>query len=333
MFDVITMGRIGVDVYPQQIGVSLREVELVREVPRRQLDQRGRGGRALRPRRRDDHAHGRRSVRRVPARRAARLRRRRPLGDAGGRAADAGDVLRDLPARRLPAVLLPRAEGAGSGDRAPTSSTSTRSARRRCSGSRSRGSRRNRRAARRWRRCARATAASRCSTSTTGRCSGTRARRRGRVGAARRCATSTSRSATSTSGRRAGTRPSRRRSSSRSSSSGPRGVLARRGDEWVEVPPVPVEVVNGLGAGDAFGGALCHGLLSGWAAGARRCASATPPARWSRRGWRARTRCRPRTRSRGCSRMLDLTEIRARRPEAIAEAAAARVRPPSCRSG
>jgi 5-dehydro-2-deoxygluconokinase len=32
----------------------------------------------------------------------------------------------------------------------------------------------------------------------------------------------------------------------------------------VEVPPVPVDVVNGLGAGDAFGGALCHGLLSGW---------------------------------------------------------------------
>jgi 5-dehydro-2-deoxygluconokinase len=30
------------------------------------------------------------------------------------------------------------------------------------------------------------------------------------------------------------------------------------------VPPVPVEVVNGLGAGDAFGGALCHALLSGW---------------------------------------------------------------------
>jgi 5-dehydro-2-deoxygluconokinase len=45
---------------------------------------------------------------------------------------------------------------------------------------------------------------------------------------------------------------------------GPDGVLARRGDEWAEAPPVPVEVVNGLGAGDAFGGALCHGLLSGW---------------------------------------------------------------------
>jgi 5-dehydro-2-deoxygluconokinase len=42
---------------------------------------------------------------------------------------------------------------------------------------------------------------------------------------------------------------------------GPAGVLARRGDEIVEVPPAPVDVVNGLGAGDAFGGALCHGLL------------------------------------------------------------------------
>ena len=45
---------------------------------------------------------------------------------------------------------------------------------------------------------------------------------------------------------------------------GPRGVRAFDGDTEVEVPPVPVEVVNGLGAGDAFGGALCHGLLAGW---------------------------------------------------------------------
>ncbi|WP_424936975.1 MULTISPECIES: 5-dehydro-2-deoxygluconokinase [Bacteria] len=45
---------------------------------------------------------------------------------------------------------------------------------------------------------------------------------------------------------------------------GPRGVLAKSRDERVEVPPHPVEVVNGLGAGDAFGGALCHGLLAGW---------------------------------------------------------------------
>ncbi|WP_233415607.1 5-dehydro-2-deoxygluconokinase [Streptomyces sp. N35] len=46
---------------------------------------------------------------------------------------------------------------------------------------------------------------------------------------------------------------------------GPKGVLALNSKgESAEVPPVPVEVVNGLGAGDAFGGALCHGLLAGW---------------------------------------------------------------------
>jgi 5-dehydro-2-deoxygluconokinase len=45
---------------------------------------------------------------------------------------------------------------------------------------------------------------------------------------------------------------------------GPRGVLARTRSETVEVPPYTVEVVNGLGAGDGFGGALCFGLLQDW---------------------------------------------------------------------
>ena len=45
---------------------------------------------------------------------------------------------------------------------------------------------------------------------------------------------------------------------------GPKGVLAMTAHEEVEVPPVPVKVVNGLGAGDSFGGAVCHGLLNGW---------------------------------------------------------------------
>jgi 5-dehydro-2-deoxygluconokinase len=45
---------------------------------------------------------------------------------------------------------------------------------------------------------------------------------------------------------------------------GPKGVLASEGTVTAEVPPVPVNVLNGLGAGDAFGGALCHGLLAGW---------------------------------------------------------------------
>ncbi|MGW2558986.1 5-dehydro-2-deoxygluconokinase [Streptomyces sp. NPDC001514] len=46
---------------------------------------------------------------------------------------------------------------------------------------------------------------------------------------------------------------------------GPKGVLAvHRDGTTAEVPPVEVEVVNGLGAGDAFGGAMVHGLLAGW---------------------------------------------------------------------
>jgi 5-dehydro-2-deoxygluconokinase len=45
---------------------------------------------------------------------------------------------------------------------------------------------------------------------------------------------------------------------------GPKGVLAKTKNESVEVPPFAVEVVNGLGAGDSFGGALCYGLLQGW---------------------------------------------------------------------
>lgn len=42
------------------------------------------------------------------------------------------------------------------------------------------------------------------------------------------------------------------------------GVLVATADMTAVVPPHPVEVVCGLGAGDAFGGALVHGLLAGW---------------------------------------------------------------------
>jgi 5-dehydro-2-deoxygluconokinase len=45
---------------------------------------------------------------------------------------------------------------------------------------------------------------------------------------------------------------------------GPKGVLAKTRTDTVEVPPHFVDVVNGLGAGDSFGGALCLGLLEGW---------------------------------------------------------------------
>ena len=42
------------------------------------------------------------------------------------------------------------------------------------------------------------------------------------------------------------------------------GVLVATADEREVVPGLRVPVVCGLGAGDAFGGALCHGLLAGW---------------------------------------------------------------------
>lgn len=45
---------------------------------------------------------------------------------------------------------------------------------------------------------------------------------------------------------------------------GPDGVLVATRDGMDRVPGLAVEVVCGLGAGDAFGGAVCHGLLSGW---------------------------------------------------------------------
>ncbi len=42
------------------------------------------------------------------------------------------------------------------------------------------------------------------------------------------------------------------------------GVLVATADMRETVAPVRVDVVCGLGAGDAFGGSLCHGLLEGW---------------------------------------------------------------------
>ena len=113
----------------------------------------------------------------------------------------------------------------------------------------------------------------RCSTSTTARCSGSRARtarewvgralehvdRRGRQPRRDRHRGRRARAAR----RRAGAARPRRRARGRQA--GPEGrARRRRRRRAVEVPPVPVEVVNGLGAGDAFGGALCHGLLADW---------------------------------------------------------------------
>ena len=45
---------------------------------------------------------------------------------------------------------------------------------------------------------------------------------------------------------------------------GPRGVLGKTKHSSVTVAPNEVDVVNGLGAGDSFGGSLIHGLLRSW---------------------------------------------------------------------
>ncbi len=45
---------------------------------------------------------------------------------------------------------------------------------------------------------------------------------------------------------------------------GAEGVLVATTESRTVIDPIPVPVVCGLGAGDAFGGSLCHGLLAGW---------------------------------------------------------------------
>jgi 5-dehydro-2-deoxygluconokinase len=45
---------------------------------------------------------------------------------------------------------------------------------------------------------------------------------------------------------------------------GGEGVLLATKDQSHVIKPLPIKLVCGLGSGDAFGGALIHGLLSGW---------------------------------------------------------------------
>ena len=54
------------------------------------------------------------------------------------------------------------------------------------------------------------------------------------------------------------------------------GVLVAEPGGRELVSPLKVEVVNGLGAGDAFGGALCHRLLAAIVR-LTRCGLPTPP--------------------------------------------------------
>ncbi len=47
---------------------------------------------------------------------------------------------------------------------------------------------------------------------------------------------------------------------------GANGVLVATATQCVIVAGIPIDVVCGLGAGDAFGGSFVHGILSGWTA-------------------------------------------------------------------
>ena len=102
---------------------------------------------------------------------------------------------------------------------------------------------------------------------------------------------------------------------------GGEGVLVATPDERRVVPPFEVEVVCGLGAGDAFGGALCHGLLAGMNA-FEAVELATRQARSSRPAYSAPTRCRTSGGGRAGGRepCAELTSISARTTRADGDA-------------
>ena len=72
---------------------------------------------------------------------------------------------------------------------------------------------------------------------------------------------------------------------------GRRGALLYHDGREVDVPGHPVEVVNGLGAGDAFVGGLVQACTRACRS-TRRYAAVRSPVRSSRRSWHARKRCR-----------------------------------------
>ncbi len=343
------MGRIGVDIYPLQVGVSLREVETFGKYL---------GGSATNV-----------------AVAAARYGRRSAVITRTG-ADPFGEFLHDalrgfgVDDRFVTAgarTCRPRSRSARSSR--PTTSRSTSTAcptapdleiraerarprrdpgRRRLLGHRSPACRQEPSRAATLARAAgpRASRASPSSTSTTGRCSGRPGRRRG-AGCEQALPLRHRRRRQPRRVRHRGRRPGAarrgpgaarrgRRARRRQAGAGRRARLATAATE-VEVPPVPVEVVNGLGAGDAFGGALCHGLLAGWdleramrfcnAAGAIVAVPAGLRRRHAHRPTRSRPSCgRPSVRE---SQLPSSSSTRARRPGARSPRRAAGRRAPA----
>ena len=110
--DVLTMGRVGVDIYPLQAEVALEDVTTFAKYLGGSATNvavaAARLGRSAAVITRTGHDPFGRFVHHA----LQAVRRGRPVRHRGSRAADAGDVLRDLPARPLPDLLLPLPESA-----------------------------------------------------------------------------------------------------------------------------------------------------------------------------------------------------------------------------
>ena len=247
VIEAVVMGRVGVDLYPNQIETPLSEVRTFTRFVGGFAGNVATGLARLGVRtaivsRVGDDGHGEfvRDFLDAEGIDTRFLARRPGL-------AHAADLLRGLAARPLPAPLLPPAHRARLADLARTTSTPRRSPPRRCSTRPAPGSRSRRAARRRSPRCAR-TAARRSSTSTGGPRSGpTPAEYPALAAEAIAAADIVVGNEEEVEAARAARRPAARAEARRRGHDRARGRRRHR-----RARSRPVEVVNGLGAGDAF---------------------------------------------------------------------------------
>ena len=272
--DVITMGRIGADIYPQSDGplegVTAFSRSLGGTATNVAVAAARLGRRTAVITKVGDDPFGRYAVaalRRVRRRHAASSARTR-------RSADAGRLRRARPARGAADLVLPLSEGPRHDARVRPTSTRTRSGPRPSSGSTGTGlsdepslsdddGRRSR--------CAIPGATTILDLDWRPMLWPDPApRTRALPGRAPACLRRSSETAPRWRSPSASSSPRRARPALLAL--GPRLAVVKLGGEGVlvateagseVVPPIRVEVVNGLGAGDAFGGALCHRLLAG----------------------------------------------------------------------
>ena len=303
---------------------------------------------------RDHHRRRRRPLRPVRPPGARPARRRRPLRRPRPRVPDAGDLLRDLPAGRLPALLLPPPEGARPAGRPPR--TWTLDAIRDAGVFWVTGDRPERGAEPRGapRRAAMPATGARtpCSTSTTARCSGRSRRRRTEqvqkvlrqvtvaVGNREECEVAVGE--TDPDARRR--RPAGRRRRAGRRQAGPQGRArqdphrtgrvrrrSRSTSSTASAPATPSAAPSptACSPGWPLEELLLHANAAGAIVASRlECSTAMPTAGGDRRAARRAGRSTTMTRLRHD--VAELTEIRARHPERVAELLAAGARRACC---